>query len=104
MSIRTWIGIATGVTFAMAPVIVAFTVFPNDHFDQVMPLSAMIGWGVGAPPALVIFGCLAFWRGPPGSEQKSDAKALGLAFWLLALVCVGVVIWVVAHLGDHLCC
>jgi hypothetical protein len=55
MSIRKWIAIATGVLFAVAPVIVAFTAFPNDlgpsHRNEVMLLSAMIGWGVAAPPA-----------------------------------------------------
>jgi len=103
-----WIAIATASAFALAPVIVAFTLFSHDlqssNLGNVMALSAIIGWGIGAPPALVIAGFLVFSRGPKGSKERALARRRGIVLWCLGLVCVVVVIWIVTHLGDHLCC
>src|SRR4051794_25566977 len=108
MSTRRWIAIATGVALAAAPVIVAFAAFPNDlssdHWGDVMALSAMIGWGLSAPPALAIAGFLMFSRGAKGSKQRADARKKGVLLWCLGLVAIAIVIAVVANLGDHLCC
>src|SRR4051794_31090874 len=94
MSTRKWIAIATGVAFAAAPLIVALAAFPSDlksdHFGDVMGISAMIGWGIGAPPALAIAGFLVFWRGPKGSKERADARTKGIVLWSLGLVCVAV--------------